>query len=235
MDILGFREKIRETEWNSELRLRLLQTLKFITGLKKENDEGPLSIKEFGKEVTVFSDSIVLSYPLHYESCLFYMLIDLIHIQLELLFKGIIFRGGLVIGDVYHDGSIIFGPGMVSAYYLESRFAKYPRIILEKQTIIDAIKYKARHHSYEQELEYVMSLVKEDNDGFYFVNFLAQYQELDEPEYYYMMLRKVKEIILFEISRASEDRVLEKYEWIKNYYNETIKIMKLSKDYFIAT
>ena len=153
IDILGFREKIKETEDSMDLRFEMLQTLKSIFEFKRENDEESLSLRELGKEVTIFSDSIVISYPLDFGGGLFFILMNIIHIQIDLLFKGMIFRGGLAIGDVYHDGSIVFGPGMVSAYDLESKFAKFPRIILSEQTILEAMKYKSTSNSYEQEGE----------------------------------------------------------------------------------
>lgn len=235
IDILGFREKIKETEDSMDLRFEILQKLKSIFEFKRENDEESLSLRELGKEVTIFSDSIVISYPLDFGGGLFFILMNIIHIQIDLLFKGIIFRGGLAIGDVYHDGSIVFGPGMVSAYDLESKFAKFPRIILSEQTILEAMKYKSTSNSYEQEREYINDLVKKDIDDFYFVDFLKQYQELDENEYYYIMIKKIKGMIELEMAKPLEASVLKKYKWLKNYYNETVRNMNLSKEYYIVS
>ena len=37
-------------------------------------------------------------------------------------------RGGVAIGDIYHDDEAVFGPGLVRAYDIESNVAKFPRI-----------------------------------------------------------------------------------------------------------
>lgn len=44
---------------------------------------------------------------------------------------GFFFRGGVTIGDLFHDGHIVFGPALNQAYDLESKKAVYPRAILD--------------------------------------------------------------------------------------------------------
>ncbi len=49
-----------------------------------------------------------------------------------LLKRGLLLRGGIVHGKFFSRGSIVFGPGIISAVRLE-RQAKYPRVLVEKQ------------------------------------------------------------------------------------------------------
>lgn len=39
-------------------------------------------------------------------------------------------RGGIAIGDCFHDGTVFFGPALVDAYATESRVAIVPRLLL---------------------------------------------------------------------------------------------------------
>ncbi|MBU3114882.1 hypothetical protein [Clostridium lacusfryxellense] len=175
IDILGFSNQVKISENDNDYAKSIKKVLSYFLALKKDNDNGALSLRDMGKEVTVFSDSIVISYPVTLQSVLFYMLIDIIHIQLDLLPEKILIRGGVAIGDVYHDGNMVFGPAMNEAYKLESECANYPRIILTEDTITNAIIYKSDNNTIEQELEYVMDLVRKDKDGFYYIDFLKQY------------------------------------------------------------
>lgn len=60
IDILGFREIINRTINNPTLTEKVQRVLVRISDVKKDNDHGTLSQKELGKEVSVFSDSIVI-------------------------------------------------------------------------------------------------------------------------------------------------------------------------------
>jgi hypothetical protein len=43
---------------------------------------------------------------------------------------GCLVRGGIAFGPLHHGGGVLFGPGLVEAYELESKFAGRPRIIV---------------------------------------------------------------------------------------------------------
>ena len=47
----------------------------------------------------------------------------------------VLLRGAIVLGDIYAEGDITFGPGMTQTYLMEENNAKYPRIILTKETL----------------------------------------------------------------------------------------------------
>lgn len=84
---------------------------------------------------TMFSDSIVISQEIN-DAFSFANFISLLaQMQFELLREGILIRGGIDIGEVYHDESFIFGEGMISAYLLESKVSKYPRITISEKAL----------------------------------------------------------------------------------------------------
>lgn len=232
IDILGFKSHINKTVIDDEYKERLFKALRFILDFQKDNEEGILELKSMGKEVTVFSDSIVISYPLTIPSAIFMIMIDIIHIQLELAFKELVFRGSITIGDVHHDSNLIFGPGLVKAYELESKCAIYPRIILEEETIIEGVENRV-NPNIKEELGYIFGLIKEDEDGFYYIDFLKQRQELDEDEYYILCLKTLKKVIKYELDNCTDPSIIQKYKWLKNYYNKVVNDMKLKKSLLI--
>ena len=43
---------------------------------------------------------------------------------------GLLLRGGIAVGKPYQDNEVVYGPGLVKAYALESKYAVYPRVIM---------------------------------------------------------------------------------------------------------
>jgi hypothetical protein len=87
---------------------------------------------------TWFSDNVGISTPLpgdaqadrHAAGRLCQVLAALqAHFLLEF---GVLCRGGVVIGDCFHDNNVIFGPGLVQAVRLEWA-AGTPRVVLSKE------------------------------------------------------------------------------------------------------
>lgn len=226
VDILGYKNIINKTMKCNDKAVRLLDIMNHISEEQKENYEGILSQNDIGKEISIFSDSIVISYPIDLGGSLFFVLMDLIYLQMELISSGILFRGGVVIGDLYHNKNIIFGPAMLKAYELESEKAIYPRIIIEPGTINEGIKSRASQNSFDDEAGYILSLLRKDDDGYYFLDYLKQYQELDDPYYYYIMLESLREMICKAFIEIKDEGVLEKYKWLRKYYNLTLKSVR---------
>lgn len=137
IDILGFKDMISQSVDNELEQQRILQAMDIIHSYKELNDKwvGKEIFIGDGCQVTTFSDSAVISYPLSYDGALFLLIIDIIHIQIELLRIGILVRGAITIGMAYHDIYNVFGPAMVKAYQLESSAAIYPRIIIHPEIV----------------------------------------------------------------------------------------------------
>ena len=55
------------------------------------------------------------------------------------MIEGVLIRGGMCIGEMLvADEGIVFGPGLVKAYDLESKYAVHPRIVIDRDLINDA-------------------------------------------------------------------------------------------------
>ena len=237
VDILGFSTMIEDSKADTPLRRKIKRAMEIIRRAADSEYED--------KKVSTFSDSAVISYRLQSRSSLFYLLMDVIHLQLELGTLGIMIRGGIAIGDCFHDGKIIFGPAMNEAYRLESKVAQWPRVVITSATLKVGISASVDTKAYalKYDLKDIMGCLKQDdydeevNDpDLYFVDFLRQPQELtDFGDEYFEWLRGFRVAIIeglnrygpksedeLEMGRADADKVFKKYRWILNYWNSVV-------------
>lgn len=241
VDILGFKTIIEDSVCDTNLRRKVLEATEIIHSRREGQIEGT--------QVTTFSDSAVISYPLNMRNALFYTIIDIIHLQLELGNKGIMLRGGIAIGDVYHDDDIVFGPAMNEAYFLESKVAKFPRVVIRKETLEEGFVNTEGLSKYEIETNWqdLMSLVKpnnyndkENDENLFFIDLLRQDNELtDFGDEYYEWLKSFRVAIVEGLNRYSKasaeyqsmcvedrieaDKVFKKYRWLLNYWNHVVE------------
>lgn len=140
IDILGFKDMIHEYEWEPESSL--LQQIK--TAL----DEAiQVTMKKVGEmnydllEYRMFSDNLCAAVP-YFSSKVDFLaqlgiIITLIRsYQFSMMEKGFYVRGGLTVGSYYSDENMIFSDGLVRAYEIESKEAKYPRIVIDNSIIV---------------------------------------------------------------------------------------------------
>lgn len=219
VDILGFKEKIAKSNITRMEAESIHRALNRIYKVKKDNEgSGFMNLKSQGVEVTTFSDSAVISYPAEKDNLLF-LILDLIHLQLDLTMDDVLIRGGLTIGDLYHDGNIVYGPAMNMAYKLESQVAIYPRIIVDKAAIE---QYYAYVNGDEYDLNDIESLLRRDRDGLFYVDMLNQDQEMnDAGTEYYEWLSVLRNIIITGLSHK-DIAVKVKYQWLQEYFNEVV-------------
>lgn len=211
LDILGFKTHIAQSIQDHEVFDNIYQTIEKIHTYQDKFGRFP------SREVTSFSDSIVISYPIHASSLrrIFQEIRDIVLILLEF---GFVCRGGVGIGELYHKGSVVFGPAMVEAYELESKHANFPRVIIRKE---DIDKYNLNLLEYD---------LKEDDDGYYYFNiFNFFYSESGEMMYISQFIKNRLEVIIKENISNTDTRIRAKYEWLSNKLNQGLK----RKFYFV--
>jgi len=229
IDILGFRDLINKSEWNTVLNaLNKVKEAASPVPIDDEQETDDLA------QVVSFSDSIVrvrkieteanINYPM---GLLFQELISLVHAQGELIDFDIIIRGGISIGDVYISANSVFGPGVIKAYDLENKYAKYPRIILDPELINEYKNnklLKAKWHSIDEESEIIINLLKQGDDGMWFVNYAKAIEtELDDIDMYPIFLQRHKEVILTGVEHQEKlNAVLSKFIWMAHYHNQIV-------------
>jgi hypothetical protein len=90
--------------------------------------------------VAAFSDNLVVSLPVPHEPkfsdiidadiCLIIIQEIVAEMCEAALGLGLLVRGGVAVGSLYHNGGVVFGRALVEAYELESRDAIYPRVVV---------------------------------------------------------------------------------------------------------
>lgn len=150
---------------------------------------------------------------------------------MRLIDKGVLCRGAISYGKFIHSDRYLFGPALVEAYLLESKAANYPRIILDRSIIDLAGQAKSEHHSSDDEIEFVESLLEKDLDGMYFIDYFRKAQaELDDPDYdfpKYIDTLASKIRYGMNISKTPSRADLRvKFLWMKEKYNSLVDAVK---------
>lgn len=205
IDILGWREIVNRSAEESDSFLKVINVaynFKAVTEGLNTNGDDP-----FDTRITHFSDSLVISLPetdARPERLEFFLL-GLISATAHL---GLFIRGGITIGKIYHKEGMVFGPALNSAYELESKHAKYPRILLDEKI------YK------EWSEGQLHSAWRTFRDDYYFYDFIRQLQEFPYNEKH---LNPIKNAIERSIEKHRSNRkVLVKYCWLVKYFNEVM-------------
>lgn len=224
LDLLGFKELVNSSVDNKSILNRINLALDYIGKIQYDNYNGMMPMVDLGKQVTVFSDSIVISYNGLTPGGGFFVLQDLIFICISLLQNRIPVRGGVTIGSLIHNERKCFGPAMVEAYWMESEKAKVPRILINPQVLEQDLDRPYGTNSYEFEKAMLQSLIKEDpDDNQIFLDYMNQHDEFNKPREYNEFIVSIKEYIEDELKQhVNEKEVYKKYEWLKWYYNQTV-------------
>ena len=228
LDILGFKGHIDKTlAQNGEDNLNKINNI--ISAIENIRHFTNIDIlkEDESKRVTQFSDSVVISFLANEESGVFYTLLEIMWIQINLVMHKMLCRGGMVRGKLIHTDKYIFGPAMVNAYILESKAALYPRVILDDAIIKTGITAHGRHHHAHHEKESIMSLLKRDTDGMYYIDYITKGQtELNDPvSDYSTYLYDLSEIIKLGL-KSHDPAVLIKYQWLKEKYLPHVRELK---------
>jgi len=189
-------------------------------------------------EFVAFSDSVVRarSIPVNADPAtladiLEAELLDLAKAQVNSTLNRIWVRGGLCIGDLYINGNIVFGPALVKAYELESTIAKYPRIVVENETLrfLNVQTHKSR----------LDALLQQADDGVWFIRYpsaLYIQAEHDGADFTPLatFLEEHKSLIVNGAPPSSGlDGVSLKYNWLTRFHNDYVR--SLSERVFAET
>ncbi len=154
IDVLGFADAVVESAKDSEQATRLHSALQVIAGTTPAwqsegferfvdnwisdqlfGDGAPIAHDDLIARYrllnrgTIFSDSIVLSAspaPVP----IWAMVFKIAALAQNLARLGLLVRGGVATGELFHSTDQVFGPAFVDAYRIESQVAIYPRIVV---------------------------------------------------------------------------------------------------------
>lgn len=221
IDILGFSQMIVDSCNNGNGS----QLLREINYLINKNKQCIVPNKYSQGKIKIYTDNMVVGYPIKGdgEEELNEILDNVSEYQFNLSLEGLFVRGGVSIGDFYINEDIVFGPALLDAHNTESKLARYPRIILDDNTVKKLQKYINYYDTAPQHNKILI-----DNDGQWFLNYLNtifKYYTECNNEYEFEriqleLLLRHKEKVEEMLSIHDENiKVWDKYVWIANYHN----------------
>lgn len=232
VDILGFKDIVNESKDKSQIIKEIIEAMDFaknIKGLaelmKKANivDENENKHK-IDMQLTLFSDSVIISIndDKEIKTVLYNAFFNsLKKLAYALARKNFFLRGGITYGKLYHVENKCFGPAMNKAYALESTVANYPRIVVDKKALEEIDKLKE---------EYVIT---DKIDIIEILDYLhmkiysctSSENNKDESAEYLNSLLEIKNNVernILKFKDRDNEKLLIKYQWYKNYYNDTV-------------
>ena len=184
-DFLGTRDAI--ASWPKAKLHAFVDLLEALVQLRGPQDIGGTALPDGGyqirlkPEISTFSDHIVVSYP---EPDMEDLAIDVMKpvwaeficqdcirvisaIAERALRQGLLLRGGLSRGELYHGNEVVFGEALVDAYRLESEVALVPRILVSER-VWQQLQGGAGAHP---------DLLRQDDDELWYLNYFARMRE----------------------------------------------------------
>ena len=235
LDILGSKQRILED--NSDSSLNSVYNLYNST----QNLFKKLKGVEYYKDIKtrIFSDNIVIFYPLDSKAFKklkldnkiqnIYVALSII-ILLSSIFQIIAFsglkwcvRGGISMGSIYNNGTLLWGKGLVQSYDIESNIATYPRVVVDKK-LIETLSLSDNKKMLEE------SLIGVAEDGEYYVDFVAVMNLLSERPDVGMQIHEMFEKNFAELESDNE-KVLDKYRWFVKTYANSMNNPELLENY----
>jgi hypothetical protein len=194
-------------------------------------DEAEKFIKENSFKYKFFTDNLVLSTQIRAhdkgEGPLGNILGALAMYQLVIASHGYFVRGGIEAGYNFMDERIVFGDALITAHYLESQKAIYPRILVgpELNSLID--EHKKWYGNRTQSMPHNDVLDFASKELFIdYLNGALSYCE-DDTNAIHPLVKSHKKHIESNIKKFSNDPdVFPKYEWLRDYHNKFCKRIK---------
>lgn len=221
LDILGFKNIVNTSSFDKVLDIfksiiTNSEAIKALWHAVEDDDISPEGeiCKRYNEsleetKIHIMSDSIVVATPnWHPESLA--VVVDICNSIQTLLFDlnaPILLRGAIAIGDFYLNENLVFGKGLVDAYWAQEKYAVYPRIIISNDIAV------GKRVSIDNNND-----LPKDEDGYYYINCIERYlgedrtwKEIESSEPYV----KLKNMIDRNLNGYKDDRVRQKYLWLE--------------------
>jgi hypothetical protein len=225
LDILGFKNHVDDTI-NPKKGTNRPMTFPRLKGALNRISEGvhyrehvveDEKVRPSSRQVTQFSDSVVVSYLRDKSDCgVSSILMDVHRLQIDLVSRGILLRGAVTSGLLYHDKNFIFGPALNEAVELE-KLANYPRVILDVEILDEGGLRRSPPPDYSRSIS---SMASEDFDGMYYVDYFNVH--LDDFNDDWDDLREYLEGLRYLIKSMANIRnqsIKVKHSWLRTKFN----------------
>lgn len=143
----------------------------------------------------------------------------------EFLKNGFIVRGAITFDDLFYDNetNIWFGPAMNRAFFLESKKAKFPRVIIDPKYGEELYAFNEKRYR-KDDLQRIVNgeILRRDEDGFIYLNYLNSVKQCMNPIEDKYIIAKILRLCGEEKARKRETKELqesirEKYDWLEKY------------------
>lgn len=228
VDILGFADLINKSRTDASQVERIARVL---STLKQRSSDWSRIHRAPGGEIKKifssldFSDHIVrctrIAEGIDVNDIIDSELFFLGDLQLTVAEYGVLLRGGVCDGDIFFkpDDTIVFGPALVRAYELERDHAVYPRIVVDRNLIVET-----RQAGGDQHWE---NYLAQSDDGVHFLNYLYDWSTTGfviplapDPK---PRLKAHRLTIMNAINEKPNERAMRKLMWIARYHNGTVQ------------
>jgi len=231
LDVLGWRSAVERSERDDELARQLGMALHAILDqtkeigwrqVQREIHAGKINAPvDVDIKTTQFSDSVVVSLSATQKEQMQPALVSsLFSVVTRLLELGFVVRGGIAAGKVIHNREMIYGPALNAAYDLEQT-AIFPRIIVDERL---ASQWRDGYPLFDPfgQQAGMGRAWREAPDGKFFYDFLRpavgdRFKRLTERQ-----VRRLKDVVLAQLSKPLPRPIAEKYEWLAVYVNNVI-------------
>ena len=223
LDILGFQKIIDETEEKEvTIKSKVDDVYNAIYAMRGFIEQVELGTS---KQVTQFSDSIILSFRVDDTKNIEKLFPSLLQLVIILTTHNWLCRGAISHGKLLHDNEILFGPALNEAYNTESKAALYPRVIIDRSTIEIIKKNLGKGMKLDKFISTTYNpILNIDTDDRYYLDYFSgvlagfNYRNLNKLSY----LKNLRRIIINDRRNKKPDIKI-KYDWMKNKYNQFVR------------
>lgn len=208
IDVLGWKNLVTDSLHDAKLRHRMHNAIGALGALARQYaGEEDSRTKSYDRALQ-FSDNIAISIPYTRPSDLARLARQIAEYQSVMALSGFLMRGGITVGPLYHEGSIVLGPALNDAVEFESSIARTPRVIVAKH-LTDALLEEGR------KLPSHWPFIRTDDDDFVFLDYLTTIATSPAGT-------KTLEAFIAEgiEKNASVARHLENYRWLERKWAE---------------
>ena len=211
--------------------------------------EDALNDVKKGVSITQTLNKVKIGFRVYSDNFLFYITQDydelsaiasfaylLSLIQRRLLEKYSLFiRGGISKGKFFYNEELLFGKGLIDVYTLESKFAIYPRIIIDNSENLFSKETLSTLYN--------TNYIEKDDDGYFYIQYLSAFGENDD---YITLKNNIKKLVncncryrtMVDPNKIKEkEKLIAKYLWLVTRYNNYFDKVQLvdKKIDFITT
>lgn len=200
LDVLGFSNMVQSDAANNDQSF-LMKLFKCHQSAAQIFSDDP------NCSVTQFSDSIVIAKP--YDASAFSWFVTRVaEYQRLLLDEELLCRGGVAVNKHFSNGSFTFSAGLIDAYRVESKTARYPRVVISSD-VLDLV--------FPDMNEIPKNIIKED-DGLYFIDYIG----ITKRKRSARLLNSIRNVVQ-DLLQSKDASIREKGLWLAEYADSVIE------------